>query len=161
TPPKITFRDVPAQVSAQIFDEPLKSPMLDAFAKMPSFLTETDARQFKDRAFTAYIQTVRPALARLNDFLMMRYLPGCRETTDAASLPNGADLYAYNVKWHTTTNKTANEIHEIGLAEVKRIRTEMDEVMASARFKGSYDEFKKFLRTDQRFYFKDAESLLT
>jgi uncharacterized protein (DUF885 family) len=89
-----------------------------------------------------------------------RYLPGCRSTTDAASLPNGAALYTYNVKWHTTTNKTPQEINEIGLAEVKRIRAEMDKVMAEAGFKGSYEEFKKFMRTDSQFYFKDAASLL-
>src|SRR5207249_5947111 len=65
-----------------------------------------------------------------------------------------------NVKWHTTTTKTPQEIHEIGLAEVKRIRAEMDRVKASAGFKGTYDDFKKFLRTSPQFYFKDAASLL-
>jgi uncharacterized protein (DUF885 family) len=89
------------------------------------------------------------------------YFPACRETTDAASLPNGAALYGYNVRWHTTTNKTAREIHEIGLDEVQRIREEMNKVMAAANFKGSYDEFKTFLRTDSQFYFKDADALLT
>src|SRR2546426_12570993 len=84
-----------------------------------------------------------------------------RESTDAASLPNGARLYAYNVKWHTTTNKTPQEIHEIGLGEVKRIRDAMDKVMAAAGYKGRYEDFKKFLRTDPKFYFKDAASLLS
>jgi uncharacterized protein (DUF885 family) len=161
TPPKVTFRDVPAQVKAQIFDDPLKSPMLEHFTTMPKEISEADATNLKDRATVAYKQKAAPALAKLYDFLVMRYLPGCRETTDAASLPNGAALYAYNVKWHTTTNKTSQEINEIGLAEVKRIRAEMDKVMASSGFKGTYDEFKKFLRTDPRFYFKDADSLLT
>ena len=81
-------------------------------------------------------------------------------STAAASLPNGPALYAYNVKWHTTTNKSPQEIHEIGRAEVKRIRADMDKVMVAAGFKGSYDEFKQFLRTDRRFYFTDAEALL-
>ena len=102
-----------------------------------------------------------PALERLHDFLVRTYLPGCRETTDAASLPNGDALYAYNVKWHTTTNKTPQEIHEIGLAEVQRIRAEMDTVISAAGFKGTYEEFKNFLRTDPRFYFTDAEAMLT
>jgi uncharacterized protein (DUF885 family) len=90
-----------------------------------------------------------------------RYLPQCRETTDAASLPNGPALYAFNVNWHTTTNKTPREIHEIGLAEVQRIRAEMAKVMDAAGFKGSYEDFKHFLRTDPRFYFRDAGSMLT
>jgi uncharacterized protein (DUF885 family) len=160
TPPKVTFRDVPAQVKAQIFDDPMKSPMLEAFANMPLAIGEPHAGLLKQRARAAYEQQVVPALGKLHEFLVVRYLPGCRETTDVSSMPNGAAQYAYNVKWHTTTNKTPEEIHEIGLAEVKRIREEMDKVMAAAGFKGSYDEFKKFLRTDARFYFRDAESLL-
>jgi uncharacterized protein (DUF885 family) len=70
-------------------------------------------------------------------------------------------MYAYNVKWHTTTAMTPQEIHETGLAEVKRIRAEMDRVIAASGFKGSFQEFVAFLRTDPRFYFTDAASLLT
>ena len=70
-------------------------------------------------------------------------------------------MYAYNVKWHTTTTKTPQEIHEIGLAEVKRIRAEMDQVIAASGFKGSYAAFATFLRTSPQFYFTDAASLLT
>jgi len=161
TPPKITFRDVPAQVKAQIVADPIKSPLLESFTKMPSGMNGADTNALKDRAIDAYRQKVGPALTKLHDFLVMQYLPACRETTDVASLPDGAALYSYNVKWHTTTNKTPQEIHEIGLAEVQRIRAEMDKVMAAAGFKGSYEDFKKLLRTDTRFYFRDAESLLT
>src|SRR5262249_4601795 len=119
TPPKITMRDVPAQVKAQIFDEPAKSPLFEAFTKVPAASSPHIAK-LKDRAATAYRSAVVPALERLHDFLIKTYLPGCRETTAAASLPSGPALYAYNVKWHTTTNKTPQEIHEIGLAEVQR-----------------------------------------
>lgn len=155
TPPKITFRDVPGQVKAQIVDDPLKSPLLEAFAKPSAPAAE------RDRAIAAYKQVVVPAFTKLHEFLAGRYLPGCRETTDANALPNGAALYAYNVKWHTTSDKTPQEIHETGLGEVKRIRAEMERVMASTGFKGAYDDFKKFLRTSPQFYFKDAASLLS
>lgn len=161
TPPRITLRDVPSQVQSQIFDEPMKSPMLEAFTKMPASIPDADKTKLQQRATAAYANTVVPAFKKLKGFLTTEYLPGCRETIGAASLPNGAALYAYNVKWHTTTNDTPQQIHEIGLAEVKRIRAEMDTVMAQAGFKGTYEDFKKFLRTDSRFYFKDAESLLT
>ena len=70
-------------------------------------------------------------------------------------------MYAYNVKWHVTTNDTPQQIHEIGLAEVKRIRAEMDAVIASTGFKGSHDDFKRYLRTNPKFFFRDAASLLT
>jgi uncharacterized protein (DUF885 family) len=161
TPPRITFRDVPLQVKGQIFDDPMKSPMLASFTRIPTGIDPAEVAALKGRATTAYKQVVAPALTKLHDFLVMRYLPGCRDATAAASLPNGSALYAYNVRWHTTTNKSPQEIHEIGRAEVKRIRAEMDKVMAAAGFKGSYDEFKQFLRTDRRFYFTDAEALLT
>ena len=92
---------------------------------------------------------------------MNEYLPACRETTSVDAMPNGAAMYEYNVRWHTTSSKTPKEIHEIGQAEVKRIRAEMDAVMARTNFKGSFDEFKTFLRTNPQFYFKDAASLLS
>ncbi len=160
TPPKITFRDVPDQVKAQIFEDPIKSPMLEAFTKIPAAFSDADRIRLKDRAVAAYKQAVRPALEKFHDFLAARYLSQCREATDAASLPNGAAQYLYNVKWHTTSDKTPQEIHEIGLREVKRIRSEMDKVMAAAGFKGNYEEFKKFLRANPQFYFTDAASLL-
>jgi len=161
TPPKITFRDVPAQVEAQIFDDPMHSPMLDAFTKIPAGISAAEADSLKDRAAAAYKQRLVPAFKRLHEFLVTKYLPHCRDTTDAASLPNGRALYAFNVNWHTTTNQTPQEIHETGLAEVERIRAEMTKVMASAGFTGSYEAFKDFLRKDSRFYFQDAQSLLT
>ena len=160
TPPKITFRDVPDQVKAQIFEDPIKSPMLEAFTKIPAAFSDAGRIRLKDRAVAAYQQAVRPALEKLHDFLAARYLSQCREATDAASLPNGAAQYLYNVKWHTTSDKTPQEIHEIGLREVKRIRSEMDKVMAAAGFQGNYEEFKKFLRANPQFYFTDAASLL-
>jgi len=160
TPPRITVRDMPGQVKAQIFEDPMKSPMLEAFSKMPASISEPDRANLRERATTAYQGVVVPAFTKLHQFLTARYLPACRESTDARSLPNGARLYAYNVKWHTTTNKTPQEIHEIGLGEVKRIRDEMDKVMAGTGYQGRYEDFKKFLRTDPKFYFKDAASLL-
>ena len=65
------------------------------------------------------------------------------------------------MKWHTTTLLSPQQIHEIGLAEVKRIRAEMDKVIAAAGFSGSYQEFVHFLRTDPRFYFTEAEALVS
>jgi uncharacterized protein (DUF885 family) len=111
-------------------------------------------------AVAAYTESVRPAFSRLQEFVAKVYLPACRATTGAGALPKGAALYAYNVRWHTTTARTAKEIHEIGLAEVKRIRGEMDGVLSKVRFKGSFDDFKQFLRTNPAFYFTEAGSLV-
>src|SRR5687768_1635246 len=83
---------------------------------------------------------------RLPTFLTEEYLSACRETSGANALPKGDALYQYNVKWHTTTAKTPKEIHEIGLAEVARIRAEMEKVLAQAGYANRFDDFLKFLR---------------
>ena len=159
--PKITMRDVPGQVEAQIVADPLKSPMLAAFSAWPAAVAEGDRAALTKRATDQYQQSVAPAFKKLHDFLTARYVPACRDTVGVNGLPDGAAMYAYNVGWHTTTRKTANEIHEIGLKEVTRIRAAMDEVMSASGFKGSYADFVKLLRTSPQFYFKDAASLLT
>src|SRR5262249_46207665 len=130
-------------------------------SKMPASFSESERTDLRNRAVDAYKRGVAPAWTRLHDFLVTRYLHACRDATSASALPNGAALYAFNVRWHTTTAQHAQEIHDIGLAEVKRIRAEMDRVMQSTGFRGGYDAFKQFLRTDPQFYFTDAEALLT
>jgi len=160
TPPRITMRDVPGQVEADRGD-PLTSPMLEPFTKWPASIAAADRADLTARATAAYREGIGPAFKRLRDFLVTRYIPACRETTAASTLPNGAAMYAYNVKWHVTTNDTPQQIHDIGLAEVKRIRAEMDAVSASTGFKGSPDDFKRYLRTNPKFFFRDAASLLT
>jgi prolyl oligopeptidase len=96
----------------------------------------------------------------LRDYLAQKYIPACRESIAASSLPDGTATYAYRVRWHTTTNLTPKQIHETGLAEVKRIRAEMDKVMASTGFAGTFADFTNFLRTDARFYFETPEALV-
>jgi uncharacterized protein (DUF885 family) len=161
TPPRITFRDVPAQVKAQLVSDPMTSPLLAAFTRWPAAIGESDRARLTKAASDAFTTKVSPAFARLYDFLTSTYLPGCRETTGIDAVPNGAAMYAYNVRWHTTTAQTPREIHEIGLAEVKRIRAEMDTIIAEVGFKGRFADFITFLRTSPQFYFKDAASLLT
>ena len=161
TPPRIAVRDLPKQVADQVPADAMKSGMLTAFTRWPDSIPAADRAAFTGRAMKAYERSVRPAFLKLHDFLVKRYLPACRETTAASALPDGAALYAYNVEWHTTTTLTPKQIHEIGLAEVKRIRGEMSEIIARSGFKGSYADFVTFLRTDPRFYYTDAPSLLT
>jgi uncharacterized protein (DUF885 family) len=161
TPPQVALRDVPGQVHAQIVDDPLKSPLLEAFRSWPASIQPSDRDRLTRAASAAYTGGTRPAFVRLHDFLVKTYLPSCRSTTAASALPNGAEMYAYNVRWHTTTSKTPQEIHAIGLAEVKRIRGEMDAVIGKVAFKGTFDDFKQFLRTNPDFYYTDAAALVT
>jgi uncharacterized protein (DUF885 family) len=160
TPPAIVMRDVPGQAAAMAADA-AQSPLLDAFRKFPPAIPDAERAGLTKQATDAYVQVARPAFERLRDFLGTRYLPACRQTTTAAALRDGPAFYAYNVKWHTTTSMSPQQIHEIGLAEVKRIRAEMDMVIAAAGFTGSYQEFVHFLRTDPRFYFTEAGALVS
>jgi uncharacterized protein (DUF885 family) len=160
TPPRVVLRDLPGQVQAQIVDDPLKSPMLAAFTKRPAGVPEGDWPGLVDQAVTTYRQSVAVAFRRLLTFLTDEYLPRCRESIGANALPKGEALNQYNAKWHTTTSKTPREIHEIGVAEVARIRAEMEKVIADAGYANRFDDFVRFLRTDKRFYYTDANALV-
>jgi uncharacterized protein (DUF885 family) len=160
TPPRITLRDVPQQVRIQIVDDPMASPMLAAFRQFPEAVGGADRDRLGRAAVDAFAGAVAPAYRRLLAFLETEYIPRTRETIAASDLPDGLAYYAYKVRQSTTTDLTAERIHEIGLAEVKRIRAEMDGVMASAGFTGSFGDFVDFLRTDARFFFERPEDLL-
>ncbi|HKW76977.1 MAG TPA: DUF885 domain-containing protein, partial [Terriglobales bacterium] len=74
-------------------------------------------------------------------------------------MPNGAERYAYEIRHFTTTSVTAEEVHQIGLREVARIRGEMDKILQQTGFKGTREEFFNFLRTDPRFFYKTPDEL--
>ncbi|HVO57357.1 MAG TPA: DUF885 domain-containing protein [Dongiaceae bacterium] len=160
TPPKITMRDVPKQIADLIPEAPLQSALLQPFTQFPANITETDRQRLTDRASRIYASAVRPAFLQLHDYLAGTYLPACRDNIAATALPNGAAAYAFHVRWQTTTTLTPQQIHETGLAEVKRIRAEMDKVIASAHFTGSFHDFTEFLRNDPSFYFDKPEDLV-
>jgi uncharacterized protein (DUF885 family) len=103
---------------------------------------------------------VFPAYLKLFTFFTRDYLPAAKKEIGAWALPDGEEYYAYSIRYHTTTNRTAKEIHDIGLAEVARIRRQMEDIVKNVRFKGNFDAFLKFLRTDPRFYYKSSADLL-
>ena len=160
TPPRITLRDLPKQVADLIPADPIKSPLLAPFTDFPASISEADRTRLLDRAKKLYSTADAPAFQKVHDYLESAYLPTCRESIAATSLPKGAAAYAFHVRWQTTTNLTPQQIHEIGLSEVKRIRAEMDKVIASTGFKGSFQDFTTFLRTDPRFYYTKKEDLV-
>jgi uncharacterized protein (DUF885 family) len=160
TPPKVTMRDLPKQLADLIPNDAMKSPLLAPFQQFPVAIGESDRARLTDRAKQIYANRVAPAFAKLRDYLVMTYIPACRENIAATALPDGAAAYAFHVRWQTTTSLAPQQIHEIGLAEVKRIRAEMDKVIQSAGFKGSFREFTQFLRTHPQFYFEKPDDLV-
>jgi uncharacterized protein (DUF885 family) len=160
TPPKLMLRDVPKQFADLIPADPLASPLMEPFKNFPVEIPEHDRSRLTNRAKEIYSARLVPAFQKLRDYIVSSYLPACRESIAATALPKGAEAYAFHVRWQTTTNLTPQQIHEIGLSEVKRIRAEMDKVIASTNFKGSFHEFTKFLRNDPRFYFDKPDDLV-
>jgi uncharacterized protein (DUF885 family) len=104
---------------------------------------------------------VFPAFEKLEQFFTNTYLPKARRTIGLSAMPGGKEWYRYNAKRSTTTELTPDEIHRIGQAEVKRIRAEMEKVMRDSGFKGNFEEFKKFLRSDEQFFYTQAEDLIS
>ncbi len=160
TPSKVTLRDVPDQVSNQIVDDAMRSSLLVPFTRVPETIPAVEGERLRAAAARIYRDQVRPAYEKLRTFLVETYIPRCRESIGMSELPDGAAWYAYNVRLQTTTDLTPEKIHAIGLSEVKRIRSEMDAVIAQVKFDGSFADFCDFLRTDKRFFFKDPQMLV-
>ena len=160
TPPKVTLRDIPKQVEDLTPDDAMKSPFLVPFTRMPPSISAADRDRLTAAAVDAYTRQVKPAFRRFHEYLATTYLPGARETLAASALPDGKAWYAYNVKIQTTLSRTPEEIHQLGLSEVKRIRTQMDSVVRSTGFSGDFAAFVRMLRTDPKFYYTDSASLV-
>jgi uncharacterized protein (DUF885 family) len=160
TPPRLMLRDVPKQIADLIPADPMASALLEPFKTFPVEISEQERTRLTNRTKEIYSSRVAPAFQKLHDYIVSAYLPACRESIAATALPKGAEAYAFHVRWQTTTNLTPQQIHEIGLSEVKRIRAEMDKVIASTNFKGSFHEFTEFLRNDSRFYFEKPDDLV-
>jgi uncharacterized protein (DUF885 family) len=118
-------------------------------------------RERLTRAYTRQLETsLLPAYARLRDFVRDEYLPQTRSSVAWTALPDGEAWYGFYVQEHTTTQMTPDEIHALGLSEVKRILGEMDQVRQQVGFKGDLEAFFTFLETDPQFYFTRGEDLL-
>ena len=160
TPPRVTLREVPQQILNQMADDPEKNEFYKPFKEFPAEISEADRAKLRAQAVRTLKEKVIPGFGRLHDFVSKKYIPGCRETIGMSELPNGKAWYAFRARTSTTTDMTPQQIHELGLAEVKRIRAEMDQVIKGTGFKGTFEEFCHFLRTDPKFYYSDADSLL-
>ncbi len=160
TPPRITLLDIDNQIKAQTEPDLEKNAMMGPFRKLDSDFPVDKAKVLREKAGRVLTDKVIPAFVKLRTFFKDEYLPKTRESIGMSELPNGKAWYAYAAKRHTTTAQTPEEIHQIGLNEVKRIRTEMDAVQKAAGIKGSLRDFFETLRTDDKFFFKKPEELM-
>lgn len=164
TPPKVVMGAVPAQAAVQADERFLADPAAHAMFKPLS----GSSGDLAERGKRAIREAVVPAFRRFAEFLEKEYVPGCRETIAARDLPGGEEFYNFQIRRMTTLDLTAQQIHDIGLREVARIRAEMFEVIARSDFaqKDSlqgeelFKAFVHYLRTDPRFYFTEPDDLI-
>ncbi|MBA6335952.1 DUF885 domain-containing protein [Colwellia sp. BRX8-7] len=126
-----------------------------------SNLIAPDVLSDKKSQLIALLKTkVIPAYQHYYQFFTKEYFPNARKTIGVSATANGNEFYRNRVKHYTTTDMTPEQIHTLGLSEVKRIRQEMAEIIVKTGFKGTFSEFTNFLRTDEQFYAKTPLALL-
>jgi len=158
--PRATLEGRDASIAAFLADDPAKTPFYKPFEKFPSTVTAAEQQALRAEGTAAINQAVMPAYRKLLDFYRTEYLPKARTTVSAQALPKGDAFYRAQVREFTTLDLSPEEIHEIGLKEVARIDAEMRKTMRDSGFKGSFEEFLKFLRTDPQFYAKTPDELM-
>ena len=136
------------------------NPFYEPFTRIPRSLPSSQRQRIQEEGRSAVEQSVIPAYRRLNAFFVQEFLPAARANVGVWDTPDGAAFYRQRVSYYTTTNLSPAQIHRIGLEEVRRIRSEMERIIAEVGFKGSFNEFLEFLRTDRRFYYKTPQELL-
>ena len=161
TQPRPIMEKVLPQIAAHVVDAPEQSIFWGPLKSFPDAVPAADRERLTAQYRALIADQVIPAYRKLHAFVKDEYLPKARTTTAWSALPDGKAWYAYRVKQNTTTAQTPDEIHAIGLAEVARIRAEMEAVRRQVGFEGDLHAFFKHLQTDERFFFTDAASLLT
>jgi uncharacterized protein (DUF885 family) len=136
------------------------NPLWLPLTMMPSSIPADEQEKLRTEARNIIAERDVPAYSRLLEFLRKEYLPKARTTLAAEKLPDGKAYYQAMIRKFTTLDLTAEQIHQIGLSEVARIKGEMQKTMQKTGFKGTLPEFMTFLRTDPQFYAKTPHELL-
>ncbi|MGE5626140.1 MAG: DUF885 domain-containing protein [Bacillota bacterium] len=158
--PKVVAERIPQQITDNIVTDVTKSPFYAPFAKQPAFIDAKTWNDMQAQAKSDITGTVVPAYQKLKTFYEGTYLPNARTALAVTTLPDGKAYYAYLVRHFTTTDMTPEQVHALGLQKVKEIHERMQAVIAKSGFKGRFQDFLKYLRTDPKFYYKNPDDLL-
>ena len=159
TPPQVTLEGRDKSISNVINAKPEDTAFYKPFKDMNA-VPEADRAALQAEAVSVIRDTIQPAYVKLLAFWNNEYVPGARKTLAADDLPNGKAFYRSQIIEYTTLDMDPAEIHKIGEAEVARLHQEMLGAMKDSGFKGDFDAFQKFLRTDPQFYAKTPQELL-
>lgn len=160
TQPKAVLAGYEQSIASFIKTDIQQSPFYRPFLQAPAGIAADEFSGYANQARQLIVEQVQPAYQRYYEFFTTRYVPGARDDIAAKALPNGSAYYQNRLEYYTTLKMTPAQVHEIGLAEVARIRAEMQQVIAQTQFKGSFAEFIAFLRSDPQFYVQTPEQLL-
>jgi uncharacterized protein (DUF885 family) len=159
-PPRAILEGVDETLRSLAVDDAAHSVFFKPFAHMPKAIGEADQKRLAEAGRAAIANSIAPAYRTLRQFVADEYLPAARADVAASSLPNGAAFYAHRVRYFTTLDVTPQHVHDVGLAEVRRIRAEMEAIVRATGFQGGLADFIHFLRSDPRFYVETPEALM-
>ena len=160
TQPKVVMQGFEESIAAYIVDDATESGFYAPFKRFPDYFTKAETQRLAQQGVSAIENRVLPAYQRFYDFMVEQYIPNARSDIAANNWPNGVAYYANRAKHYTTTDMTPQDIHQLGLSEVKRIRNEMQSIVDELQFDGDINDFIAFLREDPQFYATSAEELL-
>jgi uncharacterized protein (DUF885 family) len=159
-PPLDTLAGIEEGIQPHILSDPAESAFLIPFKNFPTGIAEADRERLSRSALQAIQTSVIPAYQELLKFIQQEYRPAARPGIAVRELPNGLEFYNSRIRYFTSLDLTPQQVHATGLAEVKRIRAEMQSILLKSDFEGSFIEFIEFLRTEPRFYATTPEELL-
>ena len=160
TQPKLVTQGVISQIDAIINSDINSNPYLKVFIDADeTLLSQNEKLELINDAKELIINKINPAYIKLNNFLKNDYLVNSRDTIGIKDIPEGKKYYEQLAKHYTTTDLTPDEIHEIGLKEIQRIRAEMEEIIDSVNWDGDFESFLNYLRTSPRFYYDNPDDL--
>jgi len=160
TQPRVILAGREVPIRKQLVETPERSAFYKPFLNLNKNIADEEKQEIIAKARTAIMEGVVPAYQRLLDFFLDEYIPGARTTLAATRLPDGERFYKEQIYLYATVDMSADEIHQLGLSEVARIRAEMEAIIKSLKFDGDLAAFIQFLRTDPQFYAKTPHELL-
>ena len=159
--PRAVFNNYDDTYNKHIVADVTKSEFYKPFLNLPESLSATEKDSVIEAAKTSIKKNVIDEYKKIKTFFQDEYFPNTRKGLGISTTPNGKGFYQNRINYFTTSNQyTADDIHQIGLKEVARIKAEMQKIIDDLDFKGSFADFLQFLRTDEQFYPKTAKELL-
>ncbi|EAQ39386.3 hypothetical protein MED134_07846 [Dokdonia sp. MED134] len=158
--PRVIFEGYESTYNSQIVADYKDSFYYTPFLNLPESITEEQKDSLETAAKLAIENSVVPAFKSVKAFFENEYFPNTRTTIGVSETPNGDAYYQNRIRYYTTLDITADAVHNKGLEEVARIKSEMEKIIKEVAFKGSFADFLKFLREDEQFYAKTPEQLL-